>query len=82
MANHSRILAWKIPGIEVPRGLQSMESPRVRHNLATNIFFLFFFLPHFIKYSTSAFDGNTRKSKGVSDKRMGEEEAICNSLPN
>ena len=30
MANHSRILAWKIPWIEDPGGLQSMESQRVR----------------------------------------------------
>ena len=30
MATHSRILAWKIPWIEDPGGLQSMESQRVR----------------------------------------------------
>ena len=35
MATHSSILAWKIPWTEEPGGLQSMGSPRVRHNLAT-----------------------------------------------
>ena len=35
MATHSNILAWKIPWTEEPDGLQSMGSPRVRHNLAT-----------------------------------------------
>ena len=34
-ATHSFILAWKIPWLEEPRGLQSMGSQRVRHNLAT-----------------------------------------------
>ena len=28
----SRILAWRIPWTEEPGGLQSMESPRVRHD--------------------------------------------------
>ena len=38
MATHSKILAWKIPWTflsswtEEPSGLQSMGSPRVRHN--------------------------------------------------
>ena len=32
MASHSSILAWRIPWTEEPRGLQSMESQRVRHN--------------------------------------------------
>ena len=35
MATHSSILAWKIPWTDVPRGLQSMGSQRVRQNLAT-----------------------------------------------
>ena len=35
MATHSSILAWEIPWIEEPGGLQSMESQRVRHSLAT-----------------------------------------------
>ena len=34
MANHSSILAWRIPWTEEPGGLQSMRScKRVRHDL-------------------------------------------------
>ena len=32
MATHSSILAWEIPWIEEPDGLQFMESQRVGHN--------------------------------------------------
>ena len=32
MANHSGILAWRIPRTEEPGGLQSMGSERVRHD--------------------------------------------------
>ena len=32
MATHSSILAWRIPWIEEPGGLQSMASQRVRHD--------------------------------------------------
>jgi len=32
MATYSSILAWRIPWIEEPGGLQSMGSQRVRHN--------------------------------------------------
>ena len=32
MATHSSILAWRIPQMEEPGGLQSMGSQRVRHN--------------------------------------------------
>ena len=35
MITHSSILAWKIPWIEKPGGLQSMESQRVQHDVAT-----------------------------------------------
>ena len=35
MAIHSRILAWEIPWVEVPGGLQSTGSKRVRYDLAT-----------------------------------------------
>ena len=35
MASHSSILAWGIPWREEPGGLQSMGSPRVRHDLVT-----------------------------------------------
>ena len=33
MATHSSILAWRIPWIEKPGGLQSLGSQRVRHDL-------------------------------------------------
>ena len=32
MATHSSALAWRIPGMGEPGGLQSMGSHRVRHN--------------------------------------------------
>ena len=35
MATHSSMLAWRIPWAEEPGRLQSMELPRVRHDLAT-----------------------------------------------
>ena len=35
MATHSSILAWRIPWTGEPGGLQSIESQKVRHNLAT-----------------------------------------------
>ena len=35
MATHSSILAWKIPQMEEPDGLQSMGVARVGHDLAT-----------------------------------------------
>ena len=35
MATHSSILAWKIPWTQVPDGLQSMGSQRVRDDRAT-----------------------------------------------
>ena len=38
MAIHFSILAWKIPWTEKPGGLQSMESQRVGHDLATNTY--------------------------------------------
>ena len=37
MAPHSSTLAWKIPWMEEPGRLQSMGSPRVRHNWATSL---------------------------------------------
>ena len=39
MATHFSILAWRIPWIEEPGGLQSMESQRVGHDGATNFDF-------------------------------------------
>ena len=32
MATHPKIIAWRIPGMEEPGGLQSARSQRVRHN--------------------------------------------------
>ena len=37
MATHSSILAWRIPWMEEPGGLQSMGSQRVRHDWATSL---------------------------------------------
>ena len=37
MATHSRTLAWKIPWMEEPGRLQSMESLRVGHDWATSL---------------------------------------------
>ena len=37
MAIHSSILAWKIPWMEEPGGLQSMGSQRVRHDWVTSL---------------------------------------------
>ena len=36
MATHSSILAWKIPRMEEPGGLQSLGSQRVRHDWTAN----------------------------------------------
>ena len=37
MATHSSILAWRIPRMEEPGGLQSTRSQRVGHNWATKL---------------------------------------------
>ena len=39
MATHSSILAWRIPWMEEPGGLQSMGLQRVGHNWATLLHF-------------------------------------------
>ena len=41
MATHSSMLAWRIPWIEEPGGLQSMGSQRVRHDCVTNTFTMY-----------------------------------------
>ena len=38
MATHSSTLAWKIPWVEEPDKLQSMESQRVGHDWATSLY--------------------------------------------
>ena len=40
MATHSSILAWRIPWMEEPGGLQSTGSQRVGHDWVTNFHFL------------------------------------------
>ena len=35
IATHSSIIAWRIPWIEEPDRRQSVESQRVKHNVAT-----------------------------------------------
>ena len=47
MATHSSILAWRIPQIEEPGGLQSMGSPRVEHNLVTEHTHTIYFKSHY-----------------------------------
>ena len=42
MATHSSTLAWKIPWMEGPGGLQSMGSLGVRHDWATSLYFFTF----------------------------------------
>ena len=39
MTTHSSILAWRIPWMEEPGGLQSMRSQRVGHNWVTSLHF-------------------------------------------
>ena len=38
MATHSNILAWRIPWMEEPGGLQSTGSQRIKHELSINTF--------------------------------------------
>ena len=42
LATHSSILAWRIPRMEEPGGLQSTGSQRVGHDWATSVHFLHF----------------------------------------
>ena len=37
ITTHSSILAWRVPRIEEPGGLQSMELQRIRHNWTANL---------------------------------------------
>ena len=46
VATHSSILAWEIPWIEEPGGLQSMGLQRVGHDLATEHTHIIFCLPY------------------------------------
>ena len=44
MPIHSSILAWKIPWMEEPGGLQSVGSQRVRHDWATSLSFFLLYI--------------------------------------
>ena len=44
MATHSSVLAWRIPGMGEPGGLQSMGSRRVGHNWSTSLSLFTFLL--------------------------------------
>ena len=57
MATHSRILAWRIPWIEEPGGLQFMESQRVGHDWAT-------LLTHSLTHSSSTLMTVTDRAVG------------------
>ena len=52
MATHSSTLAWRSPWTEEPGGLQSMGSPRVRHNWVTDTFTFSLFI---VPFSLSTF---------------------------
>ena len=56
MATHSNILAWRIPWTEDPGGLQSMGSPTVGHDRATNTNY----------WSSTEPTANVRRSSGFS----------------
>ena len=45
MATHSSTLAWKIPWMEEPGGLQSMGYQRVGHNQVTSVSLSLYFDP-------------------------------------
>ena len=53
MATHSSILAWRIPWMEDPGGLQSMGLQRVGHNWVTEPFHFDF--PNFCTFSSLSF---------------------------
>ena len=53
MATHSSTFAWKIPWTEEPGMLQSMGSPRVRHNWATSLHSLRTTQDYWLKRSVS-----------------------------
>ena len=51
MTTPSGVLAWRIPRMEGPGGLQSMGWQRVRHNSVNNIFIFWVFKYTFKKYT-------------------------------
>ena len=56
MATHSSILAWRIPWMEEPGGLQSMGSQRVGHDWMTSLSFLSLFFLTVLVTSTNLSD--------------------------
>ena len=50
MATYSSILAWEIPRIEEPCGLQSMGSQKVKHSLVTDHTCVYFIYPRHLGY--------------------------------
>ena len=76
MAAHSSILAWKIPWMEEPGGLQSVGSQRVRHDWATSLTHSFSLINVFIcEISVSRARECPWSSLGWS--RSGLSSAIC-----
>ena len=60
MATHSSVLAWRIPWMEEPGGLQSMGSQRVGHDWATNTFRRFLQLLEFRRHCYVGLDKSKR----------------------
>ena len=65
MAPHYSILAWEIPRTEEPGSLQSTESQRVGHNLATEQQLKWHPLQ---RSQTSRTDGKSGDGDGISGK--------------
>ena len=60
MAPHSTTLAWKIPWMEEPGRLQSVESQRVGHDWATS-------LSLYTHKSRMSFNKSTKERKGTGE---------------
>ena len=65
MATHSRILAWRIPWIEEPGGLQSVGLQRVRYNWATNTFIICIYITSYITSDMQMTPPYGRKWRGT-----------------
>ena len=85
---HSSILAWRIPWIEeLPGGLQSMGSQKVRDNWAMNTFTLFHFpsllpptkMTRYFSYSSSENQSNTPPKCMGTGKYWGANEFLVNT---
>ena len=78
MTTHSSTLAWKIPSMEKPGGLQFMRSQRVGHNRATSLPFLSMLskvmlkilhavLQHYMSQELPDVQGGFRNGRGARD---------------